>query len=354
MMCIPNREAILIYFIPFAVCGNLFTYFLAESIKKANENHRNIKYYKLLAENSSDLITTHQLDGTFKYVSPSSRTILGYDPDELMGKNPYDFYHPEDLSKISASHDTILDSNQDDVVEYRFRRKDGSYVWLETTSKKMSGTGIETDELICSSRDVDIRKKLENDLIDRNNELKRISNMDGLTEIYNRRYFDYMLSEEWKRAVEKGTSLSLIMFDIDYFKFYNDTYGHQQGDECIKEIAHVGKMVLNKPYDLIARYGGEEFAVILPDTSENGALKVAETIRRSVQVLAIPHVNSKVKPIVTVSVGVATVQPTKEMNHLQLVVHADDALYKAKNAGRNRVHFCDVESEETKDIVPQS
>lgn len=341
---------VLMYFIPFAIVGNIFTYFLAETIKKANQNHRNIKYYKLLAENSTDLISTHELDGKFKYVSPSSKTILDYEPEELVGKNPYEFYHPDDLKQITESHDTVKDTTDEFVVEYRFRRKNGKYVWLETTSKRMSGLGIGNNELICSTRDVDLRKQLENDLIEKNNRLKRISNMDGLTEIFNRRYFDTMLEEEWEKAIENNTSLALIMFDIDYFKFYNDTYGHQQGDECIKEIAHVGKTVLNRPHDLIARYGGEEFAVILPQTCKNGAMKVAETIRKSVQVLAIPHVNSKVKPIVTVSVGVATVEPTRDMNHLQLVVDADDALYKAKKDGRNRVQFYE-ESEPARSLT---
>ncbi|MGM7700700.1 diguanylate cyclase [Pseudalkalibacillus sp. Hm43] len=330
---------VLSYFIPFAIGGNIFTYFLAETLKKANQNHRDIKYYKLLAENSSDLISTHFLDGRFKYVSPSSKAILGYEPDELIGKNPYDFYHWEDLERITDSHNTVKESSEESVVEYRFRKKDGSYVWLETTSKRMTDLGIEKNELICSSRDVDLRKDLESDLIEKNNRLKRLSNMDGLTEIFNRRYFDSMLEEEWAKAIHHKTPLTLIMFDIDYFKFYNDTYGHQQGDECIKEIANVGKTVLNRPHDLIARYGGEEFAVILPDTKENGALKVAEAIRKSVQVLAIPHVNSKVKPIVTVSVGVAVVEPTEDMNHLQLVVDADEALYTAKKNGRNQVHL---------------
>ncbi len=330
---------VLMYFIPFAIGGNIFTYFLAETLKKANQNHRDIKYYKLLAENSTDLISTHHLDGRFKYVSPSSKAILGYEPDELVGKNPYDYYHSEDLAKITESHNTVKDTDDEFVVEYRFKRKDGDYVWLETTSKRMSGLGMENNELLCSTRDVNLRKELESDLIEKNNRLKRLSNMDGLTQIFNRRYFDEMLEEEWEKAIQNKTPLALIMFDIDYFKFYNDTYGHQQGDECIKEIANVGKTVLNKPHDLIARYGGEEFAVILPITCKKGALKVAESIRKSVQVLAIPHVNSKVKPIVTVSVGVAVVRPTEDKNHLQLVVDADEALYTAKKNGRNQVHL---------------
>lgn len=341
---------VLMYFIPFAIIGNLFTYILAESIQSANKDHRSIKYYKLLAENSSDLISTHELDGNFKYVSPSSTSILGYEPEELIGENPYEFYHPEDLKRITESHETVVGTDQGFAVEYRFKKKDGSYVWLETTSKKLTGLGLVTEELICSSRDVGIRKELESDLIEKNDRLNRLSNLDGLTEIYNRRYFDAQLEEEWKEAIQKGQPLSLIMFDIDYFKLYNDTYGHQQGDECIKAIANVGKKVLNRPNDIIARYGGEEFAVILPNTCENGALKIAESIRKSVQVLAIPHVNSKVKPTVTVSVGVATVKPTRGMNHLQLIVDSDDALYQAKNTGRNRVQFYE-ETEQARSLV---
>lgn len=169
--------------------------------------------------------------------------------------------------------------------------------------------------------------------------LEQLSNMDGLTQIYNRRFFDITIEKEWRRAARSGTSLSLIMFDIDNFKKYNDTYGHQVGDECLQKIAKLAETLIQRPSDVVARYGGEEFAIILPETSEDVALKIAETIRKSIQSLAIPNIYSNVLPIVTISTGVACLNPSPDSNPLQLVEKADQALYQAKSDGRNRVEL---------------
>lgn len=186
-----------------------------------------------------------------------------------------------------------------------------------------------------------IKKSNENSRYLKQNNLflEQLSNMDGLTQLYNRRYFDITIEKEWKRAARNGTPLSLIMFDIDNFKNYNDTYGHQVGDECLQRIAKFVQTLIQRPSDVVARYGGEEFAIILPETSEEGALKVAETIRKAIQSLAIPNIYSNVLPIVTISTGVACLKPTPDSNQLQLIDKADQALYQAKSDGRNRVEL---------------
>ncbi|MHC0037049.1 diguanylate cyclase domain-containing protein [Pseudoneobacillus sp. C159] len=184
-------------------------------------------------------------------------------------------------------------------------------------------------------------KEIERDLRAKNLMLELLSNMDGVTQIYNRRYFDNSLQSEWQEAMENKTTLSLIMFDIDHFKSYNDTYGHQMGDECLKEIAKTAQSILKRPSDVVARYGGEEFAVILPNTSERAATKLAEKIRNSVVQLEIPSINSKVLPIVTLSIGVSSTVPNKAFTPFQLVANADEALYKAKSEGRNCVCLYD-------------
>ncbi len=320
-----------------SLIGAVFTYYVIEYIQASNADHQSILYYKLMADNSTDLIATHKLDGTFKYVSPSSRYLLGYHPEELIGKNPFDFYHPDDFSAIQQSHSNVRDTSSDDLIVYRFMHKDGNYIWLETTFKRIKRVTSESDEIITASRDITVRMQIEEELLKANDKLQQISVLDGLTDIPNRRGFDQRIEEEWQRALRNVSTISLIMFDVDYFKRYNDMYGHHLGDECLKKIAKTAQSTLNRPTDYMARYGGEEFAVILPDTDHDGATLVAELIRQAVERLSIPHSNSKIMPIVSISAGVATIAPSKETKYLQLIISADEALYRAKQEGRNRV-----------------
>ncbi len=168
-----------------------------------------------------------------------------------------------------------------------------------------------------------------------NQELHRLASLDGLTQVANRRCFDEFLNHEWRREAE--SPLSLILCDIDYFKPYNDTYGHQAGDECLQRVAAALHQCINPKIELIARYGGEEFAAVLPNKDLKNALELAEQIRTQVAALQIPHAQSKVNPYITMSLGVATLIPTAETTPAQLIANADEALYVAKAGGRNRV-----------------
>ncbi|MFH0789514.1 MAG: diguanylate cyclase, partial [Pseudomonadota bacterium] len=188
------------------------------------------------------------------------------------------------------------------------------------------------EAILTIARDISERKRVERIL-------EHFSFMDGLTGIFNRRYFDQSLEQEWRRCLREYTSVSLIMADIDHFKIFNDTYGHQAGDDCLKEVAQVLKESLNRPADMAARYGGEEFGIVLPDTGLDGAMKVAETMRARVEELGIPHKNSSVSQWVTISLGVATLAATQDHSPSGLVAAADQALYQAKSEGRNRVRF---------------
>jgi diguanylate cyclase (GGDEF)-like protein len=170
-----------------------------------------------------------------------------------------------------------------------------------------------------------------------NRELHRLAHLDGLTRVANRRQFDLSLQREWKILAREQMPLSLIMCDVDFFKRYNDTYGHQAGDECLRRLAGVLRECAKRPSDLVARYGGEEFAIILPNTPETGALRVAEEIRDRVAALHITHMNSPVSSYVTVSVGVATTRPSPYSASEALLAAADRALYQAKGQGRDRV-----------------
>ncbi len=171
-----------------------------------------------------------------------------------------------------------------------------------------------------------------------NQELTRLSSLDGLTSIANRRQFDETLLREWRRASRQGKPLALLLSDVDRFKQFNDGYGHQVGDECLNAVARTFAAALRRPADLVARYGGEEFAVILPDTDITGALQVAEGMRSAVENLRITHRYSQDGGVVTVSIGVASVIPGRsEGRPADLLKAADDALYQAKERGRNRI-----------------
>ena len=168
-----------------------------------------------------------------------------------------------------------------------------------------------------------------------NRELQRLASLDGLTGVANRRRFDEYLDVEWRRLAREKLPLSLILCDIDFFKKYNDTYGHQAGDACLRRVADALRFCARRSVDLVARYGGEEFAVILPNTTDVGASLVAEEIRTVVNALEIAHAQSAVSEHVTLSLGVACMQPTVNAPPSILIAVADAALYKAKAAGRN-------------------
>ncbi|MBD1840152.1 diguanylate cyclase [Coleofasciculus sp. FACHB-501] len=180
--------------------------------------------------------------------------------------------------------------------------------------------------------------QLYQQLEEANQELQRLAVLDGLTQVANRRCFDQYLNSEWQRLVREQAPLSLILGDIDFFKLYNDTYGHQAGDECLKAVASAIRRAVKRSTDLVARYGGEEFAIILPYTVVEGAIRVAEQIRAEVKALAIAHVNSQASQQISLSLGIASVVPTLESSPAMLISAADTALYQAKAAGRDRYY----------------
>jgi diguanylate cyclase (GGDEF)-like protein len=171
-----------------------------------------------------------------------------------------------------------------------------------------------------------------------NAELLNLANLDGLTQLANRRRFDEYLNNEWSRLAREQLPLSLVMCDIDYFKNFNDSYGHLAGDDCLRKVSQVLKQSVRRPADLAARYGGEEFAILLPNTEIDGAAIVAEQIRASVKELGILHIASEISDFVTISVGVASLVPLVDSLSTVLITAADYALYRAKELGRDRAY----------------
>lgn len=197
--------------------------------------------------------------------------------------------------------------------------------------------GDEARHCLIQVSDVSMAVARERQLREQALELQSQTLLDGLTGIANRRRFDAHLDDEFRRAKRNGTPISLVMLDVDCFKAYNDNYGHQKGDQCLIQIAGALTQVLCRPCDLLARYGGEEFMAILPDTNSDGAVRIAESMRRQIEALEIEHAYSGVSRHVTISLGVITMIPQPNATTAHLIGGADRALYKAKHTGRNRV-----------------
>ena len=584
-LILPNKERlkeVFVYFVVISFLSAVFTYYVSEYINDTNIAFREMQYYRIMSDNLTDLITTKKIDGTYIYLSSTCEALLGYKAEELVGKTPYLIFDQDDYEDVKNNYLSIFNLREIHTEIYRAKRKDGKYIWLETTSKNMKDKDGTIREVISVSRDVTARKEMEDEILKSNElninilesiedafyvlddnwqftyinkeaetlffrkreellgkriwdefsetevsilyneyhnvmsdkissyfeefylplnkwfriavypgkegisvyyhditeikhseqllidsedkfkslinsmndivftldmegqytgvfgswvkrygmgseffigqtpsqvfgtekgivheeaeklalkgedtvydwyqetedgtqyyetslspiknsegkitgivgvgrditdkkiieeKLRNLSYKDGLTQVFNRRYFDEVLEKEWKKAARNSTTLSLLMLDIDHFKVYNDTYGHQQGDDCLKAVALSLNETVKRVGDLVSRYGGEEFTVILPETNEEGAISVAEKIRLNIEALMLPNINSGVKPFVTISAGIATIVPATLSSYEILINNADKALYKAKESGRNRYEVYDSTSGEAK------
>ncbi|WP_236033586.1 sensor domain-containing diguanylate cyclase [Belnapia mucosa] len=292
--------------------------------------------FRLLAENTGDLVSRIDRHGIRTYVSPSAHRILGRAPEQLLGRSANDGVHPKDMPALNTEIARLRNGSADEVtITFRTWRADGVEIWLESTLKvvRKEATG-EADGVVAVSRDITERKMLER-------QLDRLARLDGLTGVANRRSFDEAIGREWARCMEAGMPLSVILVDVDRFKAFNDHYGHPEGDACLRVVAATVGATIRRAADLVARYGGEEFAVLLPETEMEGAHAVAERLRAEVEALALPHAGCLEEGgMVTVSVGVATIQPAScraARGPEALIGAADRALYAAKQAGRNQV-----------------
>jgi diguanylate cyclase (GGDEF)-like protein len=254
-----------------------------------------------------------------------------YREADLVGYNVFSFFHPEDLRRLPSQIDKLR-SGEVIFIERRLRTVSGVYLLCEQSGKK-----INNDLIILLYRDITERKIAEIALERANEALDRLAHLDGLTQIANRRRFDQVLKGEWQRMKRERKLLGIILNDIDYFKQFNDIYGHQAGDDCLRSVASTLSAQVHRPADLVARYGGEEFVILLPDTDYEGCKQIAEQMRQKIEALRIRHEGSQVQTVVTMSFGVAATTASGADTLDDLVAAADKALYRAKEEGRNRV-----------------
>jgi diguanylate cyclase (GGDEF)-like protein len=224
----------------------------------------------------------------------------------------------------------------DHEADYRALNASGEYVWIRDVVHVVRNDDGSPQALIGFMFDISERKKTEEKLLVMQRQLEDYSFRDGLTGVPNRRKFDAVLDEEWDAARRHTQPLSLILIDIDFFKQYNDHYGHVQGDDCLKRVGTALSGVASRPRDLLARYGGEEFVLVLPATDEAAATRVSERVRQALFKAQIPHAASSVGQLLTVSQGVGTLIPSASDTLMQFIDAVDRRLYRAKQAGRDR------------------
>lgn len=281
-------------------------------------------------------------DGTLIDVNERFSVVTGYTREESIGKTTLEVGLWRESSARNQFLETMNNTGFCENMEFEFGRKDGSRFVGALSSRPLMIDGVV--HAVSLIRDMTENKQAETQIQQLIQQLEKERNSaqltsvtDSLTGLSNRRYFDEALKKEFFGLKRTGRDLSLIMIDVDFFKPYNDQYGHMAGDECLRNLAEVfRKMVMRAP-DVVARYGGEEFMIILPNTDHRGATTLAEDIRKAVEALEMPHESSHLSKFVTISLGVVTGTPSEMDSPDLLVGLVDDTLYQAKNAGRNRV-----------------
>ena len=292
--------------------------------------------HQLVVDNSRDVIILSDFDGRCSFISAAGANWGGWSRNQLKAGNSIDIVHPEDRPAIQAILRELRSGKDGALLECRVRRSDSSYIWVESSLHTIRDpvTGVPMGTLN-NVRDITKRKIAEQQLADAYHAVEALAITDPLTGLANRRHFDECLITEWRSGIRDRKPLSLLLIDADFFKAYNDTYGHLRGDGCLKQIADAAQDVVARPGDLVARFGGEEFAVILPNTSNSGAMQVAQDVCAVMRDRRLIHSGNPLG-VVTVSIGCATLVPQMGQHAATLIDCADQALYRAKNTGRNR------------------
>lgn len=277
-------------------------------------------------------------EGNVTAANPEFAWMMGYESADAVAEQISDFATQAFFDPERAEEFMFGVNEAEEVIRFRCRlkRKDNSFVWALCYAKATKDENGRVNGFNGFAIDISETVRAERDLKKANERLKMLSVIDGLTQIPNRRRFDEYLDSEWKRHLRSQEPISVVLCDIDFFKLYNDNYGHQAGDDCLQKVARAINECAQRETDLAARYGGEEFVLVLPNTDEQGALAVSEQVRINVKKLQLPHEKSKVCDHVTLSLGVSTMIPGQDNTAQALVELADEGLYEAKENGRNQ------------------
>ncbi|MBB4862214.1 diguanylate cyclase (GGDEF)-like protein/PAS domain S-box-containing protein [Pseudomonas nitritireducens] len=275
---------------------------------------------------------------TFAYIGPQIEELLGWSQASWVSANDWaDRMHPEDRERVVNFCISQSREGTDHEADYRALTTTGDYVWIRDVVHVVRDDKGEVDSLVGFMFDISERKRAEEQLIMLQRQLEEYSYKDGLTGVANRRMFDSVLDTEWGSAQRSGQPLSLVLLDIDYFKQFNDHYGHIRGDDCLRIVGKALAFALHRPRDFIARFGGEEFVLVLPETDNEAAQQIAERCRDALREQRIVHEKSGVSDLLTISLGVGTAVPSSSDRPLDFVAAVDRLLYQAKQAGRDRL-----------------
>ena len=305
----------------------------------AREIEEDSAVYKTLLESTKAI--PRKIDWAsmqFAYIGPQIEALLGWTPGSWLTVNDWsDRMHPEDREWVVNFCVSQSQAGIDHEADYRALTSDGNYVWIRDVVHVVRNDDGDVEALVGFMFDISERKKTEEKLLSLQKELEELSFKDGLTGVANRRMFDSILQLEWTNARRTGQPLSVIMIDIDYFKQYNDHYGHVKGDDCLKRVAKALDTAAARSRDFFARFGGEEFVLVLPETDAASAERVAERCRNLVFKEQITHGSSQVAQILTISMGLGTIVPTQKDETRSFIDAVDRNLYLAKQRGRNQL-----------------
>ncbi|MEX1200935.1 MAG: sensor domain-containing diguanylate cyclase [Methylophaga sp.] len=274
----------------------------------------------------------------FTYIGPQIETLLGWKPETWVSVEDWaSRMHPDDRQWVVDFCVAQSKAGTDHEADYRALTENGDYVWIRDVVHVVRNDNGDVDSLIGFMFDISERKATEEKLLIVQKELEEYSYKDGLTGVANRRMLDSVLETEWHHAQRHQQPLSVILLDIDYFKEFNDNFGHLQGDECLITVAQSLAGTATRTKDFFGRFGGEEFMLVLPETDAVAASKIAERCRQHIFKCQIPHPQSKIGNVLTISLGVNTIIP-KHTDKLQAFINSvDQMLYQAKQAGRNQI-----------------